>query len=159
MLIGILSDSHDDMERIGKAVDLLNARGALQIIHAGDIISPFTFELLSRLKGSLSGVFGNNDGDRLLLTEKSGGNIHTQPLLLTLGGRRTVVVHEPDIVNALAESGRFDLVIYGHTHTPQIRKIGNVLVINPGKTARLHKGDSTVALLDTETMEAEIIRL
>jgi hypothetical protein len=159
MLIGILSDSHDDMERIQKAVDLFNARGASHIIHAGDIISPFTFEVFSGLKGAFSGVFGNNDGDRVLLAEKSGGTLHAQPHLLTVGGKRIVVVHEPDIVTALAESGRFDLVVYGHTHKPQIRKMGNALVVNPGKAARLHKGDSTVALLDTETMEAEIVRL
>ena len=159
MLIGILSDSHDDMERIQKAVDLFNARGASHILHAGDIISPFTFEVFGGLKGAFSGVFGNNDGDRVLLVEKSGGNMHTQPYLMTLEERRIVVVHEPDIVSALAESGRFDLVVYGHTHRPEIRKTGNALVINPGKAARLHKGDSTVALLDTDTMEAEIIDL
>jgi len=94
-----------------------------------------------------------------LLAEKSGGNIHTQPYLLMIGGKRVVVVHEPDIVDALAESGRFDLVVYGHTHRPQIRKTGGALVINPGKVAKLHKGDSTVALLDTETMAAEIVKL
>ena len=159
MLIGILSDSHDDMERIGRAVDLFNARGASQIIHAGDIISPFTFEVLGKLKGAFAGVFGNNDGDRVLLAEKSGGRIHTQPHLMTVGERRIVVVHEPDMVNALAESGHFDLVVYGHTHKQQIRRAGSALIINPGKAAKLHKGESTVALLDTDTMETEIVRL
>jgi hypothetical protein len=31
--------------------------------------------------------------------------------------------------------------------------------VNPGKVARLHKGKSTAALLDTETMKAEVIEL
>jgi predicted phosphodiesterase len=70
-----------------------------------------------------------------------------------------VVVHEPDIADALAESGRFDLVVYGHLHVPAVRKVREALVLNPGKAARLHKGTSTLALLDTARMEAEIIGL
>ncbi len=37
--------------------------------------------------------------------------------------------------------------------------MGDTLVINPGKVARLHRGQSTIALLDTETLEAQIIEL
>lgn len=129
------------------------------MIHAGDIISPFTFEAFVELRCRMSGIFGNNDGDRLLLKEKSGGNLSPQPLLITLNGKKVVVVHEPDLVDALADSGHFDLVIYGHTHSSEIRKTRNALVINPGKVARLHKGESTLAVLDTGTMKAEILRI
>lgn len=159
MLIGILSDSHDDMVAIRKAVDILNARGVTIVIHAGDITSPFTFEVFGELNAPLIGIFGNNDGDKLLLQKKSKGNIRNQPLIKTFQRKKTVVVHEPDLVDALADSGHFDLVVYGHTHKPEIRKINNTLVINPGKAAKLHKGESTVAVLNIETMEAEIIRL
>lgn len=159
MLIGILSDSHDDMVAIRKAVDILNARGVTLVIHAGDITSPFTFEVFGELNAPLIGIFGNNDGDKLLLQKKSKGNIRNQPLIKTFQGKKTVVVHEPDLVDALADSGHFDLVVYGHTHKPEIRKVNNTLVINPGKAAKLHKGESTVAVLNIETMEAEIIRL
>jgi len=62
-------------------------------------------------------------------------------------------------VDALADSGHFDLVVYGHTHAPGIRKLNATLILNPGKTALLDKGKSTIALLESETMEAEIISL
>lgn len=159
MLIGILSDTHDDMAAIKKAVDIFNAENVLCVIHAGDLTSPFTFEIFSELRCGLRGIFGNNDGDRLLLREKSGGNLSPQPVIMTLGEKKIVVVHEPDLVDALAESGRFDLVIYGHTHRPEIRKVRNTLVVNPGKVARLHKGESTLAVLDTGTMIAEILNI
>jgi putative phosphoesterase len=74
-------------------------------------------------------------------------------------GKRVVVVHEPGIVEALADSGHFDLVVYGHLHEPEIKRVKDTLVVNPGKAARLHKGSSTLALLDTASMEAEIIEL
>ena len=159
MLIGILSDTHDDMSAIRRAVDTFNTRGVSHVIHAGDLVSPFTFELFSTLQCNMTAIFGNNDGDRVLLKQNSKGNIHPQPFLMTFNEKRIVVVHEPDLVDALADSGHFDLVIYGHTHTPDVRKINTTLIINPGKTALLHKGKSSIALLESEKMETEIISL
>lgn len=159
MLIGIISDTHDDMPSIKKAVDLLNAEGVSSVIHAGDITSPFAFDVLKELRSGFAGIFGNNDGDKLLLKEKSDGNIHNQPYVSVLNDRKIVVVHEPDLVDALSDSGHFDIVIYGHTHRPDIRYAKNTLIANPGKVARLHKGESTIALLDIAKMEARIIRL
>lgn len=159
MLIGIISDSHDDMASIKKAVEILNDRRVSRVIHAGDIVSPFTFEVFNDLKGDFTGIFGNNDGDRLLLKEKSGNRIHNQPLTINIERKRVIVVHEPHIVNELAESGHFDIIIYGHTHRPDIRKVKDTLVINPGKVAVLHKGRSTLAILDTRSMDVELIEL
>ena len=157
MIIGILADTHDDMAAIKKAVEIFNAENVSRVIHAGDIVSPFTFEAFRELQCGMCGVFGNNDGDRLLLRQKSEGAFSPQPLILTLHGRRTVVVHEPDLVDALADSGHFDLVVYGHTHRSDLRKVRDTLVINPGKVARLHKGGSTIAILDMESMEVRIV--
>lgn len=159
MQIGIISDTHDDMASIKKAVEILNKRDVSRVIHAGDIISPFTFEIFRDLKGDFTGIFGNNDGDRLLLKEKSGNNIHNQPLMLNIDRKRIIVVHEPYIVNELAESGHFDIVIYGHTHKPDVRKVKDTLVINPGKVAVLHKGRSTLAILDTKLMDVDLVEL
>lgn len=159
MQIGIMSDSHDDMAQLKKAVALFNERGVSAVLHAGDLISPFTFEMLDDLNCPITCIFGNNDGDRVLLTDKSKNTITPQPLCLRLGDRKVVMVHEPASVEALASSGLYDVVIYGHTHTPDVRKVNTTLVINPGKTARLHKGSSTVALLETDTLNAQIVSL
>ena len=159
MKIGLLSDSHDDLDALARAVALFNAEGVVQVLHAGDIVSPFTFEVFRELRAPLGGVYGNNDGDRLLLRERSQGALHVQPHFVTLGGLRGVIVHEPPLVGALARSGDFDLVVYGHTHLPDVRVEGGCLVVNPGKAARLNKGRVTVAVLETETREAVIIDL
>ena len=159
MKIGLLSDSHDDMEAIARAVALFNDEAVLQVLHAGDIVSPFTFEIFRMLRAPLGGVYGNNDGDRLLLRERSAGALHVQPHFVTLDGMRGVIVHEPALVKALARSGDFDLVVYGHTHVPDVHREGPALVVNPGKAARLNKGRATAALLDTETREARIVDL
>ncbi|MDA8086359.1 MAG: metallophosphoesterase [Nitrospiraceae bacterium] len=159
MLLGVMSDTHDDMESIKKAVDFFNSKKAQMVLHAGDLVSPFTFEALNLLEADFAGIFGNNDGDRVLLNQKSGGRLHIQPHILELDGKRLVLVHEPRVVEELAASGKFDAVIYGHLHRHDIRKCNGALILSPGKVARLHKGESTVALLDTGTMEAGIFRL
>lgn len=159
MIVGLLSDSHDDMEALQRVVDLFNGRGAAAVVHAGDFCSPFTWEVLRKLDGVFAGIFGNNDGDRLLLRERYSGAVHRQPWVTTLGGKEAVVVHEPVLVDSLADSGDFDLVVFGHTHEPSVRERGGTLVVNPGKAARLHRGRSTAALLDTESMDVEIVPL
>src|SRR5512137_2665800 len=144
------------MEALAKAVALFNAEGVVQVLHAGDLVSPFTFEVFRALRAPLGAVYGNNDGDRLLLRERSAGALHVQPHFVTLDGMRGVIVHEPPLVNSLVRSGDFDLVIYGHTHVPDVRREGTSLVVNPRKAALLNKGRSTVVVLETTTREARL---
>jgi hypothetical protein len=68
-------------------------------------------------------------------------------------------MHEHHVVDALADSGHFDLVIYGHTHKADVRKVKNTLVVNPGEVSTYLYGKSTVALVDLEKLEAEIVEL
>lgn len=159
MLIGIISDTHDNMGQLRKAVDLFISRKVEHVIHAGDFTSPFTFRIFRDLTCGFTGVFGNNDGDKLLLHKMSAGRVHPQPHTFELASRKIVLIHEHHIVAALGDSGHYDLVIYGHTHKPEVRKAGNTLIINPGEAGSWLYGKSTVAIADLSEMTAEIINL
>lgn len=159
MLIGVISDTHDNMPQIGRAVDLFNAKKAEHVIHAGDFTSPFTFRILNNLDAAFTGVFGNNDGDKLLLSKMSGGRVFPQPHAFELAGKRIIVIHEHHIAEALADSGHYDIVIYGHTHKPVIKKVKETLLVNPGEAGSWLYGKSTVAVVDLRTMQAEILPL
>lgn len=159
MLVGIFSDTHDNMDQLKKAVDLFTAKKVEHVIHAGDFTSPFTFRVLKELQCAFTGIFGNNDGDKLLLQKMSGDRVFTQPHIFSLAGRKIVVMHEHFLVDALADSGHFDLVIFGHVHKAEIRRVRNTLVINPGETGSWLYGKSTVALADLSSLQAEIITL
>ena len=159
MLIGLMSDTHDHQDYTRKAIDLFNKREVQYVIHAGDYTSPFTLKLFKELNCKYVGIFGNNDGDKLLLLERSDGNIFYQPYLFTLHERKIVVVHEHHLVDALADSGHFDLIVYGHTHEPVVKKVNNTLVVNPGEAGSWLYGKATVAIADLEEMEAEVIGL
>ena len=159
MLIGIMSDTHDNLVLTQKAIDLFNTNKVEHVIHAGDYTSPFTLKLFSTLRCPFSGVFGNNDGDKLLLLERANGNIHNQPYLFSLNQKKILVMHEHHIIDALADSGHFDLIVYGHTHEADIRKVNKTLVVNPGEVGTWLYGKSTVALADLNAMTAEAVEL
>lgn len=160
MKIGIISDSHENMPAIGRAVALFNGEGVDLVLHAGDIISPITAGEFTALEARMIAVFGNNDGERFYLKEKFSpfAEIHERKWEGDLGGRKVLLIHEPDLLPALEASGAYDVIVYGHTHKAEVRK-GRALVINPGECGGWITGRRTVAILDTETMEAEIIEL
>lgn len=161
MKIGIISDTHENMPKIRKAVEIFNREEVGVVLHAGDIISPITATEFSRLKAPFIGVFGNNDGDKLFLTEryKNFGEIHSKRYEGKFDGRRLLLIHEPDMLEALSRSGVYDIIIYGHTHRPEINRQGDTLVINPGEAGGWITGRATAAILNTETMEADLVEL
>ena len=159
MLIGIMSDTHDNLVPTRKAIEVFNEKKVEYVIHAGDYTSPFTLKLFKELRCKYTGVFGNNDGDKLLLQERAEGNLHNQPYIFTLSGKRIVVMHEHHVADALADSGHFDLVVYGHTHKADVRKVRDTLVVNPGEAGSWLYGKPTVVIVDLSKMDAEIVNL
>ena len=63
-MIGILSDSHDNLTRVREAVRLFNDAGCDLVIHAGDFVAPFTVDELRNLRAPVKAVFGNCDGEK-----------------------------------------------------------------------------------------------
>ena len=159
-----MSDSHDHLENIRKAVKVFLERRIEVLLHAGDFCSPFVFRELEPLKGRISamyGVFGNNDGDRVLLVEKSAGlcTLRDAVSKLEIGGRRIVIMHYPDVAENLYNSGDFDLVIFGHTHQLVEKRNERATLINPGTVAGYLADRATVAIYESETGSHEIVTL
>jgi len=155
MLIGIMSDSHDNLNAIASAVQYFNRRKVQTVLHAGDLVAPFTYRELKKLQMPLQITFGNNDGERLGLKKIFGEKIHLPPYKMKIAGKKVLLLHEPDNLVAIADSGHFDVIVYGHTHEIDVRKNG-VLIINPGECGGWVTGKSTVAVWNTETNEVEI---
>jgi len=168
MLIGILSDTHDNLALAERAARILMDRGVDMVVHLGDIVSPFTLRrLASLLDVEMKGIFGNNDGDKLLLYKiaaERGWSLEEQPRILELQDRRILLLHgfgaaekTRSIVDALALSGFFDAILYGHTHSPDLRRLNGTLILNPGAASGYLAEKPSVAVLDISDMRAEII--
>ncbi len=160
-----MSDTHDRLPRVEAAVSRLNDSGVDLALHAGDYISPFVIPRLSELETNLIGVFGNNDGDHAMLSaafaEFENLEIRGNFTEIEEGGVRIALLHghETKLLNALVRSGAFDILVHGHSHEPGVYRSGDMLVVNPGEVCGYITGISTVALLDTRTMEAAIVHI
>ena len=160
MKIGVICDTHDNLNTIKKAVEIFNQEKVELVIHGGDLISPFTAELFKKLNCKMIVVFGNNDGERVGLQARYSqfGEINEGPYTFEFGGRKILVAHYPNAVDALAASGSYDLVIYGHTHELDV-KPGETLVLNPGDGGGWVAGRATAALVELDDMSHRIVDL
>ena len=161
MILGVISDTHDNLDRIPAGVAALCARSPDMVVHAGDFISPFTAKCFQRVRDNgipFLGIFGNNDGERFFLRTifEPIGPIHEDPHAFTLDGRRILVTHKETLVDALAASGHFDIVIYGHTHKVDVRH-EPCLIVNPGEGGGWLTGTCSCAVIDLTTLSVEII--
>jgi putative phosphoesterase len=157
MIIGIFSDTHDNLPKIKKAVRFFNKKKVDFVMHAGDFVAPFTIGIINKLTCDWAGVFGNNDGEKTGLARKSEGKIKQGPLRLKLGKRKITLVH--DINTLKLKNEQADLVIFGHSHKPEILKSARKLLVNPGECSGWLSDKSTVALADLTTLKAKIIRV
>ena len=154
MLVGIMSDSHDNVPKIRRAVQLFEKRGAETVIHAGDFVAPFAVKELAAFKGDIVAVFGNNDGEVTGIL-KVLPQVAQPPLRTIIGGRVFVITH--DLLRLDSKSG-CDVIVHGHTHDLQIDE-GVPLIINPGETGGWLRERSTIVLLDTDTLKPEVIEI
>lgn len=163
MRVGICADTHDRLPSIRRAIDRLNAVGVEIVLHAGDWVSPFTLPLFDELTAPVVGVFGNNDGDRPLLRrfarERDGLELREDFATVDLDGVACALLHghQQRFLEEVIGGGRYPVVVHGHTHHPAIMEHSGVLVINPGEVCGYLTGRGTVAVLETRTMEAEIL--
>ncbi len=160
MKIGIMSDSHDNLPLIDKAVEVFNREEVDLVLHAGDFVSPFTASVLQGLNTKLVGVFGNNDGDKrfLLRRFKDIAELHDDHCELEIEGKRIALMHQPTFLEALVASGRYDLIVYGHTHQIDVRREPTV-VVNPGECGGWTSNTSTIATVDLDSMMPEVFTL
>ncbi len=164
MKVGIIADTHDNLPLVDKAIERLNQERVELVLHAGDYVAPFTVLRFKQLKAKLIGVFGNNDGDHELLKKRfadiKGAEIRGDFAEVTAGGLKIALLHgEEELLQSLVNTECYDVVVHGHLHEARIYKKGKTTVINPGEVCGYLSGKPTIALLDTMTREAKIVRL
>ncbi len=162
MKIGIISDTHDGLANASRAAEVFGQQKVGFILHAGDIESGDTAQMFAGINGAkFIAVYGNCDTARVELEEaiaSFGGQIN-EIYDGQIGQRRIFMSHRPELAQGAIESGKFNLVIHGHTHKLDIRKAGQTLVINPGTARRWQLGHPHVVIVELEDMNAEAIAL
>jgi hypothetical protein len=157
MVIGILSDTHDNLKKIEKAVKFFNQKNVDFVLHGGDFIAPFAALKLKGLTCDWKGIFGNNDGEKKGLIAVSEGKIQEGPLRIELGGRKITLVHDINTINPKDEDA--SIIIFSHTHKAEIKNQGDKLMINPGECGGWLTAKSTLAILDLTSLSARIFKI
>jgi len=164
MIIGIMADTHDNLPLVDKAVKRLNEEKVELMLHAGDYIAGFVIPRFKPLKASLIGIFGNNDGDHEMLRKKfkeAGFDLRGAFAEVKVNGLRIAMLHgeEEALLHSLINAESYDVIVYGHTHEAKTYRKGKTLVINPGEVCAYVTKKSTLAILNTETLDVKIIPL
>ena len=181
MKIGILSDTHDDIDNTNKAIDIFQENDVKAVIHAGDIISPPVITEFYRLteKGvKLFGIFGNNDGEKRGLKnafEIVGGELLGDVGKIELDGLKFCIYHGQNLKKKekIIKSRKFDVFVFGHTHTKypkgvDIGIVNDTIVLNPGTAHSVAKtfesdtqyfGESSIMVFDTTTKQFKFFDL
>ncbi len=154
MILGVISDTHDDLEKIDRAICVLDDAAVDLIIHCGDWCAPFSVERFAAGPAPMVTVLGNNDGDILLIRQKTVEAGHTfagQYAFFEHGGRSIAVLHgeHPEVIDALARCGTYDIVFHGHTHERRDATVAGTVVANPGW--------DDILLYDTQTGERRFV--
>ncbi len=157
MLVGLLSDTHDHLDRMAVALERFQQAGVEVVLHAGDLVAPFAAKALKRWPWPLHVVYGNNDGERAGLKSVL-EQIQEGPVLVECGGRKISLDHYPPDSQRPAAAGA-DVVVFGHTHQAVTEKRNGVLHVNPGECCGWVTGRATVAVLDTDSLEVQLIEL
>jgi len=160
-MIGILSDSHDNLPMLERAVRLFNDAGCDLVIHAGDFVAPFAALALAGLHAPVKAVFGNCDGETAGLVDAlaSIGEIRMAPFRFEHQGLRVLLVHSNAKLDGLLAAGACDVAVFGHTHRPEVVQKGKTLLINPGEAGGWVSGRGTACLLDAARLVADILPL
>jgi len=157
-MIGIISDTHDNVVNILKAIRVFENANVDFIIHCGDVVAPATAKFFKGIHIKI--VKGNCDGDienlKNVLDEIRGeylGEVGE----LDIFGKKILVYHGQDQVKLreFIDKQEYDYVLTGHTHKTRDEKIGKTRVINPG--AHYYGGENKVVLLDLSKDDVKFI--
>ncbi len=160
MIIGLISDTHNDVELTKKAIDIFKSWNVEFVIHSGDLTSPKIIELFQDLKCKF--VLGNCDIDIELINEKStkcGFGIVEQSCDIKIGEKHFLIIHgnEVPIFREAVASGKYDYIIKGHTHCFENYVSNNVRIINPGSLFGTEEHSIVILQTDDDNVEKIII--
>ena len=122
MIIGVLSDSHGNLELMHNALVLLDSRGITRVYHLGDDYADAEGLVAEgRTVGRVPGIYAPEYKDPAVPNK----------LIETVDGIRIMFVHaEQDVTGA--DLAGADIVCVGHTHVRELRDDVHHLVVNPG---------------------------
>ncbi|MCB1865857.1 MAG: metallophosphoesterase family protein [Chromatiales bacterium] len=166
MKVAIVSDSHDNIPLLARALADAHAMGAETVLHCGDVVAPSTLAAVTDVGLPIHVIHGNNTGDLVVMSRMAARRdraitFHGQDAELELGGRRIFLVHYPHYARAMCATGDWDLVCCGHSHVPGIEQLpnlkgGKTTLVDPGTVGGAGGAAATWVFGDLEALSFEV---
>jgi len=154
MKIGIISDTHDHIGNLQKALQSLRAQDVNTVLHCGDVCSPQMIRCMKDFdvwiaQGNTDYYFSLKD----TIIEAFGAARWAWLHRLTFDGHALAMLHgdNEEVLNNLIQSGEYTYVLHGHTHRKRDDRIGRTRVINPGSLGGTYRQQRSFCVLDLIT--------
>ena len=161
MKIAIISDIHDNLVNLEKALKWCKAHQIEELICCGDVSNLETLNFLANtftgpihlVRGNME-IFTDEDVERL-----ENINYFGKHGKIELEGKEVGICHEPSFINKIVKDGPTDIIFYGHTHEPwektETRQEVSVRLVNPGTLGGL-LAKASFAVWNTKTDKLEL---
>jgi uncharacterized protein len=163
MLIGVLSDTHNQLANLAVALALFEHEGVSTLIHCGDFTGS---EVARKMVGfRVIGIFGNGDYEsgeiREELLRQNPENYAGLVFSGRIGEARIAATHGhlPGRVEELVHAGNYDYVFKGHSHTHKDERFGFTRLINPGALGGMQREERRVCLVDLTSGKANFVKI
>ncbi|GMR11680.1 MAG: MJ0936 family phosphodiesterase [Anaerolineae bacterium] len=163
MKLGVLSDTHDEVNNFEIALEAYRQQGITQVIHCGDMTTAGAAKSLEGFE--VIYVDGNMD-QGLAEIYRTLRDLNPHSVVLPtyegeIGGVSIGVTHgdNENELRRLVDSGKHHYVFHGHTHRRRDETQGSTRIFNPGALGGLQFESWSYSIVDLDTGEATIIEL
>lgn len=162
MRIGVISDTHDDLEALECALGILRAEDITKLLHCGDLCGPGIIEAMDGFDTWIAR--GNMDRHPELgptARQVIGAGRLADRHHLTLEGHSAVLVHghRENELRELINAGEHGYVFHGHTHRRRDNRVGPTRVINPGALGGMRWQQRSFCILDLPAGDLTFIKI
>lgn len=164
MKIAIMSDSHDHWVNMRSAIQIANTENCEILLHAGDLVDPSGVAVLQEFNSKVHYVWGNNEKERdeIITLIAAADNIVLEGEEMSVKIEELIIFmsHYPHISTKAFETGKYDLVVYGHSHQYYVEhNEKNAVLLNPGEIYGKRTGQAGFVIFDTKMKTIRRIEL
>jgi putative phosphoesterase len=163
MKLGVLSDTHENVNNLEVALEVYRQEGISQVIHCGDMTTAATAQ---RLEGfQVVYVDGNMDqGVAEIYRTLRDLNPHSVVLPTFEGDVEGISIgvthgHDENELRRLVDSGKHQYVFHGHTHRRRDEMQGTTRIFNPGALGGLQFESRSYSIVDFAIGEIKLVEL
>ncbi|MFH1233955.1 MAG: YfcE family phosphodiesterase [Patescibacteria group bacterium] len=162
MKVAIISDIHDNSLNLKKSLAWCEKNKIKELICCGDITNSDTLRYLAEnFLGKINLARGNME----IFEETEVGQYKNINYLGLFGAvkfdnKKIGICHKPELIVEVKKLGHCDLIFYGHTHQPWIKKEKGITIANPGTLGGVfYKASFGVCDSETGNLELKLLEL